>query len=87
MNLLGTLHFTLKQYKEALSLFLPCLAKRTLTLGKTHIDTLRSINNLALLYKSVGMLEEAERYYLESLEGTRSLYGDNHRDTHPYLSE
>jgi tetratricopeptide (TPR) repeat protein len=37
-----------------------------------------SLNNLALLYQSQGRYTEAEPLYLEALDLTKRLLGDNH---------
>ena len=47
------------------------------TLGNTHPDTLKSINNLAWLLKAQGKLGE-EPLYKEALEGQRRTLGDTH---------
>jgi tetratricopeptide (TPR) repeat protein len=39
-----------------------------------------SLNNLANLYKSQGRYTEAEPLYLEALDLTKRLLGDNHPD-------
>ncbi|MDJ0733398.1 MAG: tetratricopeptide repeat protein [Nostocaceae cyanobacterium] len=41
-------------------------------------DYARSLNNLALLYKSQGKYEQAEPLYLQALELTKSILGENH---------
>ena len=42
------------------------------------LSTLASINNLGLLFKAQGKLEEAEPLYREALEGKRATLGDRH---------
>jgi hypothetical protein len=44
-------------------------------------DTLTSMNNLALLLKDQGKLEEAEPLHRADLEGRREVLGERHRDT------
>ena len=67
--------------KRAEPLFLECLKQRQVALGDTHPDTLRSMNNLAILYHSQGKYAEAEPLYLECLKQRQVTLGDTHPDT------
>ena len=46
------------------------------TLGDMHPNTLRSINNTAVLLLNLGKLAEAEPLLLEALAGLRETLGD-----------
>jgi CHAT domain-containing protein/Tfp pilus assembly protein PilF len=50
-------------------------------LGKTHPNTLTSINNLALLYESQGRYGEAELFYKDVLQLSKKVLGKEHPDT------
>lgn len=52
-NHLAGLYYTQALYDKAEPLYVSCLKKRRAVLGKNHIDSLRSMNNLAALYRSV----------------------------------
>ena len=54
------------QYGEAEPLYRACLAVRKETLGDKHPDTLASMNNLAILLKSTGKIDEAEQLFRAS---------------------
>ena len=47
------------EFKKALSLAEKAFQIRNNRLGEKHPDTLSSLNNLALIYKAIGRLEEA----------------------------
>ncbi|PBK86753.1 hypothetical protein ARMGADRAFT_1123779 [Armillaria gallica] len=49
--------------------------------GKHHQNTLQSISNLALTYKELGQLEEAERLQTETLKLQREVLGEHHPNT------
>ena len=46
--------------------------------GERHPSTLAYLNNLAVLLKKQGRLEEAEEYYRLSLEGRKQALGEAH---------
>ena len=50
-------------------------------LGVDHPDTLGSVNNLGMLLKEQGKLEEAETMLRRNLEGESKISGANHQDT------
>ena len=50
-------------------------------LGPAHLDTLTTINNLALVLKAQGKLEVAEPLYREALDGCRKELGSTHAGT------
>ncbi len=66
------------KYNQAIPLAERALAIRKKYLGNNHPDVGISLNNLALLYKSVGRHTEAEPLYLEDLDISKKQLGDNH---------
>ena len=50
-------------------------------LGEAHPDTLKSRNNLALVYQNQGRYDDAERLYLETLEIKERVLGKDHPHT------
>ena len=50
-------------------------------LGLYHLDTLRSMNILAILYRAVGRIQDAIKLNEETLELMRAKLGPYHRDT------
>ena len=49
--------------------------------GPDHTSTLSTVNNLGLLYKSQGKLDEAEKMYQWSLQGKEEALGPDHTST------
>ena len=56
------------------------LATRKKLLGENHPDYATSLNNLALLYHSMGVDEKAEPLFLQAKDLTKKLLGENHPD-------
>nr|OQO18566.1 hypothetical protein B0A51_14525 [Rachicladosporium sp. CCFEE 5018] len=50
-------------------------------LGEEHVNTLKSMNNLALTYRHQGLFKEAEKLHVEVLEAQRRVLGEEHLDT------
>src|SRR5207237_2476848 len=50
-------------------------------LGPDHTSTLDTVNNLGLLYKSQGKLDEAEKMYQLALQGYEKALGPDHTST------
>ncbi|KAI0191514.1 hypothetical protein EV127DRAFT_428547 [Xylaria flabelliformis] len=50
-------------------------------LGPNHLDTLDSINNLALIYQSQGRWREAEILRVQVMETSKATLGPDHPDT------
>jgi hypothetical protein len=50
-------------------------------LGDDHVDTLASLNSLAVLYREQGQFDEAEQLLLGAVEGRRLKLGDTHPHT------
>ena len=59
---------------------------RRRVLGDEHIATLFSVDNMGLLLKEIGRLDEAELYFREAVEKRRRVLGDQHPDTRTSLT-
>jgi hypothetical protein len=57
------------------------LEKRKRFLGKDHPDTLTSMNDLAMTYRSQGNMTEAAELLKELLEKRKRILGKEHPDT------
>jgi tetratricopeptide (TPR) repeat protein len=57
------------------------LRARTRVLGEDHPETLTSVNNLAAVYRNLGMHDEADRMTLREIEGSIKALGEDHPDT------
>jgi|GEM_PF-3433866 len=51
------------------------------TAGERHPDTARAMNNLALMYKKTGRIEEARRLYEEAITIQTAVLGADHPET------
>jgi tetratricopeptide (TPR) repeat protein len=49
--------------------------------GPDHTSTLHTVNNLGVLYKSQGKLDEAEKMYKRALQGYEKVCGPDHTST------
>jgi serine/threonine protein kinase/tetratricopeptide (TPR) repeat protein len=78
---LGDAYQALGDYAEAEKHLERSLALRKQALGADHLDTLKSMNDLAVLYESRGRYADAEELYRRALEGRRAKLGDDHLDT------
>ena len=65
---------------EAEPLYVKTLEITKHVLGKQHPDTLKSINNLAILYWSQGRYDEAAPLYVKTLEFQKRVLGEEHPD-------
>lgn len=63
---------------EAERWYLEAIAIREKALGKQHPDYAGALNNLAILYKSMGKYEKAEPLYLEAMETRKKALGKEH---------
>ncbi|MCI4627225.1 MAG: tetratricopeptide repeat protein, partial [Candidatus Magnetoovum sp. WYHC-5] len=63
------------KYEEGLKLAIEAYDYAKKNLGKTHPDTLTSLNNLAGLYQAQGRYSEAEPLYKEALASTEKVLG------------
>lgn len=50
-------------------------------LGKQHVDTAESLNNLAVMYQRMGDYAKAEPLYRQALETEKKLLGEQHPST------
>ncbi|MEA5448860.1 tetratricopeptide repeat protein [Leptolyngbya sp. CCNP1308] len=66
------------RYGEAEVAHITALHRREQQLGADHPDVAISLNNLALLYKSMGRYGEAEPLYERSLAIDEQVYGKDH---------
>jgi len=68
------------QYAKAEPLYQRSLSIQEAMLGKDHPDVALTLNNLALLYKSMGQYAKAERLYQRSLAIREAMLGKDHPD-------
>jgi tetratricopeptide (TPR) repeat protein len=80
-NRLGNTLLSLGSPGKAVPLFLKVRETRTAHLGPDHLDTLTSMNNLALGYHSDGKLEQALPLYEETLKRMKARLGADHPNT------
>lgn len=69
------------QYHEATILAERALAQAERILGPENPETLLTLNNLAVMHRSLGQLDEAEPLYLRALETQERILGPEHPDT------
>lgn len=55
------------------------LAGKEKALGPNHTSTLKTVNNLGILYKDPGKLKEAGEMYQRALAGYERVLGPHHR--------
>lgn len=68
-------------YKQAETLYKEALATRRAVLGEQHPDTVRSLNNLAVLYQNLGRYKEVYPLFKEVLAIRQVVLGEQHPDT------
>lgn len=73
----------MKRYPEAIALTLQSLQILKAKLGPHHYDCIETVYNLAETCREAGRYAEAEKYYLEAMEGYLQLI----EKYFPYLSE
>ena len=81
IGLFANLYQSQGQYEEAEQLLRRVLEGREEKLGLKHPDTLRTVQNLAVVYRDQGRYSEAERLYRRALEGWEEKLGPKHPDT------
>eukprot|EP01040_Poterioochromonas_malhamensis_P007045 gene7045-7605_t len=95
MNLLGFFYSSAHGlYRKALPLFAECLKQRREVLGSDHEDTITSMFNLAAVYLKLSdsveeegnpnieaWLKSAEHLFLECVDRSRRVLGDDHSNT------
>ncbi|KAH7228871.1 hypothetical protein BKA60DRAFT_441377 [Fusarium oxysporum] len=70
-----------RRYEGAAKLYRETLEARERALGKEHLDTLDSMNNLANVLDDMGEYKEAEKMHREALELKEKVLGKEHPDT------
>jgi Tetratricopeptide repeat len=60
---------------------LRALAGREKALGSDHPSTLKTVNNLGMLYRAQGRLAEAEQIHLRALAEREKTLGPDHTST------
>jgi len=63
---------------------LQVLAMRESSLGPHHLEVAASLNNLAVLLKTVGANEEAEALYTRSIVIKETVLESNHPQVNPH---
>ena len=76
----GCFH-NLGKYAEAEQIARQALQLMEKVLGKEHPDTLRSMNNLALILNNQGKYEEAEQIHQQALQFRERVLGKEHPNT------
>jgi tetratricopeptide (TPR) repeat protein len=66
---------------EAEQMYMRALARKEKALGRDHISTLGTVNNLGNLYCDQGKLDEAEQMYMRALAGSEKALGRDHTST------
>ncbi|KND93937.1 Kinesin light chain [Tolypocladium ophioglossoides CBS 100239] len=79
--LLGNLFADQGRLKEAEEMYMRALAGREKALGRDHLSTLDTINNLGFLYSKQGRLKEADEMYMWALAGREKALGRDHLST------
>ncbi|MDK4471241.1 tetratricopeptide repeat protein, partial [Fusobacterium necrophorum] len=69
------------RYTEAIGPAEQALAQAERTLGPENPEALISLNNLAVMYRALGRLDEAEPLYLRALATQERILGPGHPDT------
>ena len=69
------------KYREALPLAEKAVTLAERAFGKEQMNTLRIVNNLALLYQNLGRYQEAEALYRRALEAQERVLGKENPDT------
>ena len=81
LHALGETYWGLGLYGDAEKLHKQSLEIRQRVLGRTHSDTLGSMNNLAVAYRSAGRTQEAIQLLEETLRIVRETLGAEHPNT------
>ena len=81
----GTLLWQLGEQVQAERVDRESLATRERLIGPDSLDTLASVNQLALLLKAQGKFDEATPLFQRALEGTEKILGPSHPDVFPIV--
>ncbi|KAK5290627.1 hypothetical protein LTR99_011028 [Exophiala xenobiotica] len=71
----------LGRYREAEEMHRQALDLREKVLGEEHLDTLDSMNNLAIVLQQQGKYKEAEEIHRQALDLREKVLGEEHLDT------
>ncbi len=80
-DILGTMYHKLGAFREAAEQLEKAVEVRRRALGPDAEDTLKSLNNLAVVYRALGRTPEAERAFLDVLAAKRRVLGNANRST------
>ncbi|KAK9604817.1 hypothetical protein V6Z93_002768 [Aspergillus fumigatus] len=78
---LGDLFFDQGKPEEAEKMYERALRGYEKALGRGHISTLDTVNNLGILYRHLARLKEAEEMYQRALTGYKKILGPEHTST------
>jgi len=81
MHVMGTVYIGLGLYPRAQLLLQQAVEIRQRVLGPEHPDTLKSMNNLAIVLWHEGHYADAEKLHRETLDIRRRVLGPEHPDT------
>ena len=69
------------KYKTVLKLSIRLIDLQEEVLGEKHQDTATSYNNLAELYRTMGLYEKALQHHQKSCTLTKEVFGEEHQNT------
>ena len=75
---LGLVYWDTDQWKEKVELDEMTLAENRRLLGDEHPETLWSMVNITLTYRSQGRMKEAEELQVATMEGRKQVLGEDH---------
>ena len=78
---ISVLYHNLGKLTEAEPMYQRALSGKEKALGKDHISTLETVNNLGNLYRGQGKLAKAESMYQRALSGKEKALGKDHTST------
>ena len=87
MDVMGNVYRSLGLYAKAESLLRHAVEIRRRTLGAKNPDTLKSMNDLAIVLEDESRYAEAEKWSRETLDTRRHELGSEHRDTLNSMSQ
>jgi tetratricopeptide (TPR) repeat protein len=67
--------------QRAVQMYQRALQGKEKAWGPEHTSTLDTVNNLGILYKDLGRLDEAEKMYQRALQGYEKAWGPEHTST------
>jgi tetratricopeptide (TPR) repeat protein len=78
---IATYYFFQRRYSDAEILFNKLLARQMTALGENHLDTVRSMFELACTYRQQNRFSEAEELHKKVLKRRKETLGEKHPDT------